>query len=616
MPNDEPAQIVHAPIVEAPLVTVSVVESTRIPVPMEMDSSESVPAPAAPTVVPDAAATPAAQADKFLHPGVVCDGCDNIIIGFRYKCMDCNDYDLCMECEAGMKHSQHVMLRIANPNDVDLYKLKLRKRLTRHRRSEPVRVEENVNEAKRPHHGHGHHDRRGHGKRHSFTTSPFELLGFYNQHPAAAPANVTMPQTSQGTQVDNNVCRARAAYAAAKTASQKANAANANASAAAGQQTSPIAACIQNIPELIRLGLSKAQSQAQSSKCPMTKASFDTLADMANNFAVMMDPFASSFDFGMPHPSPAAPAPPTTTAAAAPAPVPVPAPVATAAPTPVATPVAAPVAAVAPTPVATPVVAPVAVPVPTPAVAAPPTTATAALADFLKMMAQPVEKQLPTTPAPVVIANEPKPMDTDAAPPAPTPAPAAVAPEGDVIVIEDIEDSDEDELMRKLLAKMTTFNTGGEAKKNPSVDLDKSTVSVSSSVDGDGKASPVKEWTLLDADGTEGAAATTTEPSNTGAIPKRPLFVEEAIAHAESAHKQSEAASSAAYAAVQAAAEAQSNAEKIEYAELSRLLGEHIKGTAAKKSQTDPPSRTTSEVSLEEKAASAPAQTPTGKHSN
>jgi len=29
------------------------------------------------------------------HPNIVCDGCENGILGTRYKCLSCPDFDLC-----------------------------------------------------------------------------------------------------------------------------------------------------------------------------------------------------------------------------------------------------------------------------------------------------------------------------------------------------------------------------------------------------------------------------------------------------------------------------------------------------------------------------------------
>ena len=53
-----------------------------------------------------------------LHPGVTCDGCEKPVIGFRYKCVQCPDYDLCEKCEAKRIHPGHNMMRIATPEGI------------------------------------------------------------------------------------------------------------------------------------------------------------------------------------------------------------------------------------------------------------------------------------------------------------------------------------------------------------------------------------------------------------------------------------------------------------------------------------------------------------------
>ncbi|KAJ2848008.1 hypothetical protein IWW36_003550 [Coemansia brasiliensis] len=40
------------------------------------------------------------------HPGVYCDACDAPIVGIRYKCGNCLDYDLCSKCEPVTKHNE------------------------------------------------------------------------------------------------------------------------------------------------------------------------------------------------------------------------------------------------------------------------------------------------------------------------------------------------------------------------------------------------------------------------------------------------------------------------------------------------------------------------------
>lgn len=52
---------------------------------------------------------------KILHPGVVCDVCEKDIRGFRFKCMQCTDYDLCSDCMALGNHPEHYMVRMTQP---------------------------------------------------------------------------------------------------------------------------------------------------------------------------------------------------------------------------------------------------------------------------------------------------------------------------------------------------------------------------------------------------------------------------------------------------------------------------------------------------------------------
>lgn len=57
------------------------------------------------------------------HPGVICDICNEQIHGFRYKCMECDNYDVCSNCEAKGCHFQHCMVRLPYPTQITSHML-------------------------------------------------------------------------------------------------------------------------------------------------------------------------------------------------------------------------------------------------------------------------------------------------------------------------------------------------------------------------------------------------------------------------------------------------------------------------------------------------------------
>ncbi|XP_077182733.1 sequestosome-1 isoform X1 [Paroedura picta] len=52
---------------------------------------------------------------NVVHPNVVCDGCDGPVVGARFKCTVCPDYDLCSTCEGKGIHKEHNMIMFQNP---------------------------------------------------------------------------------------------------------------------------------------------------------------------------------------------------------------------------------------------------------------------------------------------------------------------------------------------------------------------------------------------------------------------------------------------------------------------------------------------------------------------
>lgn len=48
------------------------------------------------------------------HPNLICSSCKNQLVGFVYKCLECDgDFTLCGQCDTAGKHPEHVVIRFA-----------------------------------------------------------------------------------------------------------------------------------------------------------------------------------------------------------------------------------------------------------------------------------------------------------------------------------------------------------------------------------------------------------------------------------------------------------------------------------------------------------------------
>ncbi|XP_076677009.1 refractory to sigma P isoform X2 [Andrena cerasifolii] len=59
--------------------------------------------------------------EGVVHFNIYCDHCDRGISGMRYKCIQCEDYDLCSECETSGAHAKHYMIRMPRPLEWSSY---------------------------------------------------------------------------------------------------------------------------------------------------------------------------------------------------------------------------------------------------------------------------------------------------------------------------------------------------------------------------------------------------------------------------------------------------------------------------------------------------------------
>jgi len=100
-----------------------------------------------------------AQEDKskVVHSSVTCDGCNKgPVVGVRYKCSECADFDLCEDCEAKDVHNHHVFLKLKNPMKVDI--------IYSHRTNDDNEAQNSSHPPQAPHHPpHGHHPQHPYG---------------------------------------------------------------------------------------------------------------------------------------------------------------------------------------------------------------------------------------------------------------------------------------------------------------------------------------------------------------------------------------------------------------------------------------------------------------------
>ncbi|CAJ0874329.1 9248_t:CDS:2, partial [Entrophospora sp. SA101] len=60
------------------------------------------------------------QQEKGVHPAY-CNVCNKFIVGVRYKCGNCDDYDICSNCETSNHDRTHVFIKIKQPIENDKF---------------------------------------------------------------------------------------------------------------------------------------------------------------------------------------------------------------------------------------------------------------------------------------------------------------------------------------------------------------------------------------------------------------------------------------------------------------------------------------------------------------
>lgn len=252
-------------------------------------------APAAPTAptAPTESTSSAPNPQLLLHANVICDGCDKEIYGYRYKCLECADYDLCNECQPKL-HNHHLMIRIADPSDAEIcYKSKLGKRFLRHRRSESLCAK--MEEREKKHHGHHHHPHPHphpppHHKRHASSASGV-------RPPTVSDVIATVLSSFAGT--NNSPCSN--GQPSTNTESTNTQSTNTKTTAGESQPKKPSTSTKSTSTTTTTSTSTPTPTSAPSYGFnvgnapgkPQLKQGMDMLSHVAHNFAAMMDPFAT-----------------------------------------------------------------------------------------------------------------------------------------------------------------------------------------------------------------------------------------------------------------------------------------------------------------------------------